>query len=109
MRNCWIDRRRDRQLNDVMEFLNKNYHDLQALKRPHPRGQKLFIKQAGLHIGNILYEGVIWKIQFYHQDGSYVDRPLPDFSSNEFWKDISAAFNESLLRGTVKKTDDSLP
>jgi hypothetical protein len=90
-----------------MEFLNKNFTDLQALKRPHPRGQKLFIKQAGLHLGNVLYEGFQWKIQYYHQDGSYVDTTLPDFGSVVFWDVIKMSFNQSVMRGIVKKTEDA--
>lgn len=104
MRNCWIDRRRDRQLTEVAEFLMKNFGDLHIMKRPHLMGQKLFIRQLGLHLGNILYEGAAWRIQFYHQDGSYVDRPLPEQSSAEFWEEIKAALQTSAVRAAIKKS-----
>jgi len=74
------------------------------IKRPHPRGQKLFIKQLGLHLGNVLYEGHIWKIQYYHRDGSYIDHWLPEHNSTDFWEAIKTAFHESAIRSAIKKS-----
>jgi hypothetical protein len=103
MENHWIERNRKRQIAEVEASLHSYFDNLTVMVRPYTNGLKLFIKQAGLHVGNIVYVRNMWEIQYYTIDGGYDQQILPRYGTMDFWKAVKMKFGPSIARGVVVK------
>ena len=97
MKNHWIRMARKRQFNRVEEFLNKNFAELLCSFGDQPGGgEKLFVKQSGLHICTIIRNSEGWRICYYAGDRkNYRDEQLPGFNDPKFWGIILRAAQQS--------------